>query len=148
VQRDDVLWLSLGVPNHRKPSSRGDNLPVTPDETLRIFVRIALSLKKFRIARCATVSFIWVHYLVPILHGAQVLMRAAQHFLQRFIGVELPGWNIENADPYLGVLEDRAEEPLARLLIFLDKTAITIAEVLTPVIPKRNADQIMNGTRV
>ena len=39
-------------------------------------------------------------------------MSAAQHFVYCFIGVKLPGRNVENANPDLSILEDGAEDRL------------------------------------
>src|SRR5215469_15354488 len=62
--------------------------------------------------------------LVPLLRAAQFFRGVTQHLLQRAVRDKFLFINLEVADPDLGILENRPEELLAFLQLFLGPLAV------------------------
>src|SRR6266566_2025246 len=119
-KRGYVLRLSRGIPEQRKPPIRNDHAAVSANEALFPFVIVMLSLDEIRISFRSESTFIRVNDLVPFFKVAQLFRGITQHLVQCAVRKNRAAIDIEEADPDLGILEDRAEELLARLHAIFD----------------------------
>src|SRR6516225_6168970 len=115
-----ALRLSPFVPQQREPAVPKDDAAIAANEALFPFVLLALPLKECRKSCRAGGTLLRVNNGVPLLQAAQFFLGVTQHLLQCAVAGEIPAINPEEADPNLGVLENRSKELLACLLILLD----------------------------
>src|SRR5215469_14885828 len=114
MQRDDVIWVALGVPDQRIPSGLCNDLAISPDEALRKFIGIVQTLDEITIPRRPCGAVIWVNNFVPLLYATQVILAVAQNLGLCTVRQVLTSLDVQNSDPNLGVLENCPEELLAR----------------------------------
>ena len=94
-----------------------------------------LPLDELGISFPAGSTFIRVNDLVPFFKVAQLFRGVTQHLVQCAVRKNRAAIDIEEADPDLGILEDRAEELLARLHAIFDILVhgLTLELMLDPV---------------
>src|SRR5215469_6305186 len=111
-QSHDVLWLTTRVPEQLEPAVPEKHVPISANEVLLVFILLAFPLDEFRIALSAGFPFLLWNNFVPLPQPAQLFSAVAQHLVKCAVGEMFPAVNLEDADPDLGALKDRAKELL------------------------------------
>ena len=114
------LRLSRGIPEQREPPVRNHDAAVSASEALFPFVIVMLSFDELRISFCPESTFVRVNDLVPFFKMAKLFPGVTQHLVQCTVRKNRAAIDIEEANPNLGILEDRAEELLTCLHAIVD----------------------------